>query len=97
MINKQKIEIEGVDCWFAEPNDCEKFLAARKNLNRNDKCALTNEELDKNGFYIIINNYKLFPNCFANKKTVDKIGLKEATKQIGENWQAARNFRHWFE
>lgn len=94
---KGKIQINGKDVSFFDPGNCNDFLVARKRMERKDYCAITNEPLIKdNDFYLIIGG-QLFPNCFGNKHTVDQLGFLSSTELIIENWEQAKELKHWFD
>lgn len=95
---KHKIEVDGAICWFSEPGNYKDFIRARKRMEHFDKCALTNKNLDvEGGFLLVMSGFKLFPNCFANKEEVIKLGYEESIRRIADAWQEAQKFKHWFE
>lgn len=96
-----RTEINGKEIGFVEiaPNrDYNKFLKARKSINENDCCAITNEPLNAdNGFYLTIMTHSSMPNCFVDKVAATEMGLQTALETVVANWKAAKELKHWFE
>lgn len=94
----QIIEYDGHKCWFREVDDAKTFLEARKKFYCSTMCFLTHEPLNEYGIVMIINNNKLFQNCFINKSALEKFDndYHKITALLRNEYKEAQKYAHWF-
>ena len=69
-------------CAFRRMNHTEQSIRIRRGSG-GDYCPICRKPVDKPGsVYIIINNGRLFPNCWAHGDCVDELGLQAAAEAI---------------
>jgi len=69
------VDINGARCSFKKISG-KGFVRRRKKLGREDYCPLCNKKFEEEtttDIYLIINNYKLFPNTFCHAECIDRL------------------------
>jgi hypothetical protein len=96
--DKIYIEYQGVNVWYTLVQRTEKIDAVRRRMHkRSDICPICKEVVQAPQFaYLIINNYKLFPNVAAHQDCVDQMGQINTAAFLTNDYHKALEFKHWF-
>lgn len=98
----EKIEIDGIVYWYKPMIISEK---AERKWRRGEKldheiypiCKMChNEVLAKEFVYLLINNYKSFPNCWVHSKCFHNWTPEQVMKMLKSDYEIAKRSKHWF-
>jgi hypothetical protein len=91
-----KANVEGNFCSFKKMTHTKSSLKIRKGSG-GDYCPICRKPIDTEGeVYIIINNHKLYPNCWAHGSCVDELGIQEAAEAITYDYAEYKQMRNKF-
>lgn len=85
----EKFEYDGIDVWYRYLHD------PKSNMSTRNTCFFTKKELlVSEGFYLIMNNFKIFPNICVDKAVFDTYGIEEICKLAKESWNRLQSIMH---
>ncbi len=86
---KIKIEIDGISTWIRPMTMTKQRIISRINI-----CPLCREEIKVDAdIFLLINNYKLFPNIFVHKKCAEVSGWEVILRILKEDFEMAKDAR----
>lgn len=85
----EKVEVDGVQCHMRVFGS--EFIQARKRLGHSDICPLCRRQFGpEDEIYLILNNFKLFPNAMCHTGCVDGPGKEEAIRLLDAAYSDAK-------
>lgn len=72
-----------------------KFIKGHAQENKICHMCRNKIQYDQN-VYLLINNYKLFPNVLVHKKCFDEMGPQNSVIFLYNDYQEALKYKHWF-
>jgi len=90
---RSRVTIEEVGVCFRAIT----YSEVRGRIGIKDICPLSKKEL-KPGMetYLVINNYRLFPNCFVDAREVGYVGFEKAALKLLADYREGLKYRYWF-
>lgn len=89
-MHKKLVTYKGIKVWFKQT------IYSKAGNRRPDTCPLCNERIvDGDDLYLIINNYKLFPNLYVHRGCAPSI--EECTKHLTKMYREFEKIRKKYE